>query len=187
MIWGFHQVTVEVPGRWIIYSWHFKEMDCPHLQGYEWIHGIITAEMKRVYSFEASGSIYPTILCHTQKTCFLNMKTGLQLIKCCSTVSCSVGSAASSPHNISAISFTVVFLSLSLCLITQATRCLGVLWATCHGGEGGILNACCWEITITDLCVCYICMLQMVRYGRNTLEACPSSRCTTQSVYKTKY
>jgi hypothetical protein len=94
VVWGFHHGVADeqvfwvvVPCDWVISSWPFKWMYSLYLQGYE-------------------------LSITTQKTCFLNMKTGLQLIK--SSSACHFQWVRSNLAATLAVSFTVVlFLSLT--------------------------------------------------------------------------
>jgi hypothetical protein len=65
----------------------------PLSQGYESVHGFTILEMRMVHSFEMTNNA------KTQKTWFLNMNIGLQLIMSSSFVPLPVGSTAIVPNN----------------------------------------------------------------------------------------
>jgi hypothetical protein len=75
--------------------------------------------MKTVASFETSGSNYPNTR-RNKPEGFLNMKTGMNLIKSSSAVSFPAGKAATFPLHYSYLLLQYYFLSVSL-VVTEAT------------------------------------------------------------------
>jgi len=124
VICGFHRVVLEEPGLlsccalwWVSFSRRFEETCRLNLPRYESIHGIVTLKMRALPTLDNSGSNHSTTQINNPEAHFRDTKTGVQVLKCLSFVSISVGNAkgpARSWHG-QAVS------SLSYCLAQKIT------------------------------------------------------------------
>lgn len=116
-------------------------------------------------TFETSIRHYPTTRPKSHKTCFLNAKTDLQLWNPLSVVLFPRSNAASSPHYLNRI--FRYSLPSPLSLVTEATRYLSALLASCLGGDTHAP--------------------QTSSYGRRYTAALSLGTYTVQTVQNTKY